>query len=293
MRMHDAEVAIGHGLVTALLADQFPRLAGLPVVEVRPPGTVNAVYRVGDGWCVRLPRTAEWAAGLEREWAWLPRIARHVSLRVPEPVALGKPSEAYPFVWAVYRWIEGERYAVAHVPDEVDAAERLAGFVTDLRTLDPAGAPAAGRRPLAELDRPTREAIHAARGMVDADAALAAWDQALTAPGWRGPAQWVHADLLRPNLLVRGGRLYAVLDFGGAGVGDPASDVAAAWSVFGPAGRAAYRRALDADDGTWLRARGLALHQAALIIPYYARSNPDFAADARRTVEQLLADAAR
>jgi hypothetical protein len=45
-----------------------------------------------------------------------------------------------------------------------------------------------------------------------------------------------------------------------------------------------------ADDGTWERARGLALHQAALIIPYYAETNPPFAAPAKRTVEEILAD---
>jgi aminoglycoside phosphotransferase (APT) family kinase protein len=69
---------------------------------------------------------------------------------------------------------------------------------------------------------------------------------------------WIHGDLLRPNLLVRGGRLRAVIDFGAVGVGDPAADVIA--------------------------------HQAALIIPYYAETNPGLAASARRTVAQVLAD---
>jgi hypothetical protein len=50
------------------------------------------------------------------------------------------------------------------------------------------------------------------------------------------------------------------------------------------------RNALDAGDGTWARARGYALHQAALIIPYYAATNPGFVAHARRTVEQVLED---
>ena len=54
-----------------------------------------------------------------------------------------------------------------------------------------------------------------------------------------------------------------MIDFGGVGVGDPAADVIAAWSVFGPTGRATFRAALDVDDGTWDRARGFALHQAA------------------------------
>jgi hypothetical protein len=35
---------------------------------------------------------------------------------------------------------------------------------------------------------------------------------------------------------------------------------------------------------------GIALHQAALIIPYYAVTNPDFVALAKRTVEEILTD---
>ena len=101
---------------------------------------------------------------------------------------------------------------------------------------------------------------------------------------------WIHADLLRPNLLIVGGRLSAVIDFGSAGAGDPAADVIAAWSVFGPAGRGTFRRCLDVDDGTWHRARGYALHQAAMIIPYYPETNPGFVALAKRTVGEVLAD---
>ena len=82
-----------------------------------------------------------------------------------------------------------------------------------------------------------------------------------------------------------------MIDFGGAGVGDPASDLTAAWATLGPVGRAAYRAALEPDDGMWARARGIALHQAAMIIPYYADSNPAFVELARRTIEQILDDA--
>ena len=103
---------------------------------------------------------------------------------------------------------------------------------------------------------------------------------------------WIHTDLLRPNVLVRDGRICAVIDFGGSGVGDPAADVIAAWSVFGSTGRRSFRDALEVDEGTWNRARGFALHQAALIIPYYTETNPEFVASARRTVKEVLADVA-
>jgi aminoglycoside phosphotransferase (APT) family kinase protein len=240
----------------------------------------------------RLPRVQQWAESLEREWEWLPRLAPHLSLRVPEPLAKGHPTRRYPFAWAIYRWIEGAPYTDELIEDERGAAKQLGRFVRELRAV-PAeeGMPRAGRRPLAQLDEITRGRLEASRGVIDADAALEAWARALAAPPWDGAALWVHADLLRPNLLVEDGRISAVIDFGSVGVGDPAADVIAAWAVFGPIGRETYRAALDVDDGTWERARGYALHQAALIIPYYLETNPGYVALARRTVEQILADA--
>ena len=110
----------------------------------------------------------------------------------------------------------------------------------------------------------------------------------MAAPVWTGPPTWIHGDLLRPNLLARDGRLCAVIDFGGVGVGDPATDLVAAWSVFDRAGADAYREALEVDDGTWERARGIALHQAALLVPYYRRSNPAFTALGLRTIGRTL-----
>jgi aminoglycoside phosphotransferase (APT) family kinase protein len=293
MKMHTDEVEIDAELVGRLVAAQFPRLAGLPVSEVESTGTVNAIYRLGGRLCARLPRVRSWADGLEKEWRWLPTLAARLSLPVPEPVVKGRRSSCYPFSWAIYRWIDGQPYADKLVQDERQAARDLAQFVAELRRIDDAGAPPAGRRPLRELDAVTRAAIGSARDVIDIDAATAGWDRALDAPAWRGTPVWIHTDLLRPNLLVHGGRLCAVIDFGGAGVGDPAADVIAAWSVFGHAGRETFRRALDVDDGTWNRARGFALHQAAMIIPYYAETNPGLAALAKRTIEEVLADIRR
>jgi aminoglycoside phosphotransferase (APT) family kinase protein len=289
--MHDGEVHIDAGLVGRLVAEQFPRLASLPITAVQSTGTVNAIYRLGDHLCARLPRVQSWARDLEKEWRWLPRLASRLPLRVPGPVAKGHPAGGYPFAWAVYRWIDGQPYTDELVCDEHLAARDLAQFVAGLRGIDPAaGAPRGGRPPLRELDTATRAAIGSARGDIDSDAAAAAWARALQAPAWAGTPVWVHADLLRPNLLVDGGRLCGVIDFGCAGVGDPAADVIAAWSVFGPAGRRTFRDALGVDDGTWDRARGFALTQAAMIIPYYRETNPGFAALARRTVGEVVAD---
>jgi len=278
--VHLDEIPIGGALVRRLVSSQFPALREVPIREVRSTGTVNAIYRIGDELCARLPRVETWARDLDKEFEWLPRLGPRLPLRVPEPVFKGVPDEDYPFSWAIYRWLEGEPYDGAS--DERAAARSLAVFVRALRALDlPADAPRGGRPPLADVDAMTREAL-------EDDAALAAWERALDAPVWDGERVWIHADLLRPNLLVRDGRMDAVIDFGGVGAGDPALDVIPAWAVFGRAGRAAYREALGVEDGVWERGRGYALHQAAMIIPYYRETNPGFVVHAQRTVAEVL-----
>ncbi len=289
-KMHAGEFDIDAGLVARLVAAQFPHLAGLPVRRVESTGTVNAIYRLGPDLYVRLPRRQRWVPDLEHEWRWLPELAPHLPLQIPEPVAVGEPVSSFPFPWSIYRWIEGCPYDDELVDDERQAARDIAQFVLALRGVAVnAAAPRGGRKPLLELDATTRDAIESGRALIDS-AAAAAWERSLEAPAWDGTPVWIHADLLRPNLIVRGGRLHAVIDFGAAGVGDPAADVIPAWSVFTAAGREAFRHALDVDDGTWSRARGYALHQALLIIPYYAQTNPAFARLAQRTVSEVLAD---
>ncbi len=288
--MHKDEIAIDIALVRRLLGEQFPHLADYSATLVQSTGTVNAIYRVGADLCVRLPRREEWAESIYNEWSWLPKLAPFVSLEVPRPVGLGKPTDGYPCPWALYRWIEGVPYEADLVNDERQTACDLADFILELRKIDKEGAPPGGRRPLIELDAATRSAIASAIGLIDSEAVSAAWSRSLEAPPWDGNPVWIHGDLLKSNLLVRDGRLSAILDFGGAGIGDPAADVVPAWSVFNLDGREAFREALNVDDGTWSRARGYALHQAIMIIPYYRRTNPGFVTMAKRTVAEVQGD---
>ena len=289
-KMHEDEVDIDTSLVGELLVAQFPHFSELPVSPVPSTGTVNAIYRLGTELCIRMPRMKKWSDDLVKEIDWLPKLARHLSLEIPEPVANGKPGCGYAFDWAIYRWIDGETFASELVSDQNQAATDLALFIKGLQRVDPTCSPPSGRRPLIELDKVTRAAINALRGVLDTDGVMTAWERALRAPAWDENAVWIHCDLLPPNLLVDSRRLRAVIDFGAAGVGDPAQDVTPAWSVFEEGTRGVFRDVLDVDDATWARARGYALHQALLIIPYYSETNPEFAAMATRTVNEVLED---
>src|SRR6266567_2315512 len=247
-RMHSDEVDTDSVLVSRLVAEQLPHWADRPIEPVLPQGTDNALYRLGDDMVVRLPRRERTVATLEKERRWLPRLEPLLPLAVPVPLAEGMPAEDYPFAWSVYSWLDGETATAGGAADPEHLATDLGQFVAALQRIDPAGGPAPGEHnffrgvPLARRD-----------------AVTAAWEGALRAPEWARPPVWIHGDLDARNLLVANGRLSAVIDFGGLGVGDPACDVMVAWKLLSAHTRDVLRAALRVDDATWARGRGWAL----------------------------------
>jgi aminoglycoside phosphotransferase (APT) family kinase protein len=289
--MHTDELPTDVALVQRLLAAQFPEWAALPIERVPSSGTDNALYRLGDDMVVRLPRI-DWAAkDVETDARWLPVLAPRLPVELPELLAHGQPAESYPWDWGVYKWLEGENPVVGSLVSPEVLAMDIARFVTALRELDVPGAPPGSRgAPLATRDAETRTAIAELDGTIDTDSVTAVWDGALQVPPWPGPLIWTHGDLLRGNLLLRDGRLTGVIDWSGAGVGDPAADLIAAWSVLPADAREILREELAVDDAMWLRGRGLALSVALLQVPYYRETNPELAGNGLHIIEQVLAD---
>jgi aminoglycoside phosphotransferase (APT) family kinase protein len=257
-------------LVRRLIDAQFPAWAELPATRLAS-GHDNRSFQLGDDLVVRLPSAAAYAPQAEKEQRWLPCLAPQLPLPISAPVAIGAPGEGYPWRWQVLRWIEGDTAAGAPVPDRMQFALDLAGFLTALQRIDAADGPAAGPHsfwrggPLATYDAETRAAIAALGARIDAAAATAMWDAALAAT-WEGPPVWFHGDVAPGNLIVRGGRLAAVIDFGCCGVGDPACDLVIAWTWLDQPARAAFREAIGLDDATWTRARGWALWKALIVL---------------------------
>lgn len=116
------------------------------------------------------------------------------------------------------------------------------------------------------------------------------WEETLRLPQWAGAPVWVHADLLPGNLLTTAGRLTAVIDFGGLGVGDPACDLLPAWTLFTGASRTAFRDTADVDDATWARGRGWALCFGIVAEHYYRDKGHVLAEVGRRAVGEVLAE---
>ena len=276
MRVHEEELDIDERLVGGLLAEQFPEWAELPL-ERAGDGTVNVVYRLGTDLSVRLPRRApreDVEDGVLAAVASLP-------VEVPRVVAVGRPQGDYPWEWAVHTWLHGE------LPDSDLPVDDVASLVEALQQLDAVGPePAYNRgRPLVRRDEGVRDALT----RVEAPGALELWERALRAPEWEGRPVWIHADLDRRNVLVRDDRLTGVLDWAGAGLGDPAVDVMAVWKLIAPGERPAFRERLCVDDGTWLRAQGWCVSQALIALGYYTpENNPPIHAEATRWLAEVL-----
>jgi aminoglycoside phosphotransferase (APT) family kinase protein len=296
-KMHPDEVDTDVALVGRLIAAQFPQWADLPIEPVRPAGTDNAIYRLGNDMAVRLPRVERATAALDKERRWLARLAPLLPLAIPVPLATGMPAEDYPWAWSVYRWLEGEAATGERIAELGRAATDLAQFVAALQRVDPTEGPPPGAHnffrgvPLAMRDESTRTAMASLGSAIDVGAVTAAWEESLHAPEWGRAPVWIHGDLDSRNLLVEQGRLSGVIDWGGLGVGDPACDVMVAWKVLSADTRDIFRTTLSVDEPTWARARGWALSQSLMALSYYTlETNAVLVLEARRWLAEVLAD---
>ncbi|MFI0140227.1 aminoglycoside phosphotransferase family protein [Streptomyces luteogriseus] len=293
VRMHEDELAVDVPLVSRLIAEQFPRWAGLPLRRLESSGTENAMFRLGADKVVRLPRHPRAVDAIAHELRWLPRLAPALPAASPEPLGRGEPDDRFPWPWSVFGWLDGGNPVPGALEQPVPLAEDLAAYVTALRGIDASEGPSGHRGvPLAARDPFMREALTHLAGRVDTAAVTKAWEEALRAPGHTGPPTWAHGDLMAGNLLVTGGRLSAVIDFGTVGVGDPAVDLIAAWCVLPAAARDVLRDAVGAGEAEWARARGWALSIAVIALPYYWDTNPLVAENSRHVIGEILAETA-
>jgi aminoglycoside phosphotransferase (APT) family kinase protein len=283
-------------LARRLVDSQFPQWAGLPIRPVELSGWDNRTFRLGDELAVRLPSSASYRLQVEKEQRWLPRLAPVLPLPIPEPVAQGAPGEGYPFAWSVYRWLAGTPAAAGAIADAVAFARALAAFLVALGRADARGGPAPGEHNflrgahVSVYGEETEQAVAALGAEIPRDDVLRVWEAAL-ATRWERDPVWFHGDVAVGNLLLRGGRLAAVIDFGSAGVGDPACDTVIAWTLLDGASRDAFRAAYGGDAGVWARGRGWALWKALITLVGYLEGGDDrMAADQHRIIRAVVAD---
>jgi len=249
-----AEVDIAEPLVRALLAEQHPDLANLPLRELNA-GWDNVLWRLGDHLLVRLPRRQVSAQLTLSEQRWLPLLAASLPLPVPSPVRLGVASDSYPWPWSVVPWLDGRPNDRTEITRPGHAAGRLGGFFRALHREAPPDAPRNPFRgvPLSERTDTFEDGRSSLAVEVDVDAIRSVWDRAVATKPWGGPPVWLHGDAHPANLLVVAGTIGAVIDFGDMCAGDPATDLAAAWMLLPSPSVSAFFAAYGAIDADFER----------------------------------------
>lgn len=300
--LHEDEVTVDEHLVRALLRSQRPDLAGLPIFDAGG-GTDNTMFRLGQAYVGRFPRTPEKVVPLRKELTWLPRLGPHLPQPIPTPVYAGQPNTDYPFPWAVFEWIPGDDAGAGEVTDWAGYGHDMARFVAALHSIDLMGATRrddlhwyrGGRVQQLEERVAACFAEVRARSRVDPDLHLDVdrlerlWSAALELPDSVAPHVWLHGDLRPANVLINNGQLCAVLDFGALSVGWPDVEHVVAWDM-PAAGRAAYRQALDVDALTWARARAWAIALSIGGVCDYWTRLPSLARESLLRLREIISD---
>lgn len=272
-------------LARKLITEQFPEYAHLPITEVEKQGNDNRTYRLGEELLIRMPLATCYAKKVAIEQELLPKLAKHLSLEIPLPVKMGRPSKDYPYPFSIYKWLAGQSLNCLTLTDQEkeQLAYDLAKFLKELQSIKDVPVLVPGqhnfwrgahvsvydkgfRDQIEKLTECHPELISGSRnkfGMIQEfyDQALALWEKAC-ATQWQGAPVWIHGDFAIGNMIMESKRLSAIIDFGGAAMGDPACDLVIAWTYFSGKARQIFIREVDLDDDTWLRARAWALWKA-------------------------------
>ncbi|KAB2443904.1 aminoglycoside phosphotransferase family protein [Bacillus luti] len=289
--MHPINVS----LVEKLIQEQFPEWAHLEVKPVKLSGHDNRTFHLGDQMSVRLPSDAAYAPQVEKENKWLPLLSKELSLPISSPIAKGNPSEAYLWPWSINKWIEGETVTKENVRDLNEFAADLGSFLVALQSIDASNGPIAGAHNfyrgglISVYDEEVRAAIENNKDVFDETVLKHLWDLALQST-WKRKPVWIHGDVAPGNLLVKDGKLSAVIDFGILGVGDPACDAAMAWTFFDQNSRNIFKERLRMDEETWNRARGWALWKALITYDANKISNKIVAEESYRVIQVIEDD---
>ncbi|WP_342638511.1 aminoglycoside phosphotransferase family protein [Orientia tsutsugamushi] len=282
-------------LARKLIAEQFPEYASLTIVDVEKQGHDNRTYRLGEHMLIRMPTAADYALKVPKEQELLLQLAKRLSVSIPAPIKMGKPSTDYPYPFSIYKWLSGKSINLLTLIDQEkeQLAFDLAKFLKELQAITDVEGPEPGQHNwwrgdhVSVYDKGAREQIAELAEIIDASKALALWDQAC-ATRWNKTPVWIHGDFAIGNILMDSEKLSAVIDFGGAAVGDPACDLVIAWTYLSGKARKIFISEMDMDQCTWLRARAWALWKATFELCQIADKNIPEAGLQKRIIDEVV-----
>ncbi|QTD56353.1 aminoglycoside phosphotransferase family protein [Parasphingorhabdus cellanae] len=264
-------IEIDTTLVNKLIAQQFPKWSNLTLTQVIPGGWDHRTFRLGETLSVRLPSAECYAAQIEKEYYWLPILEDQMPVSIASPIALGVPTSDFPWPWSIFQWIEGNAATIQEISITKDFPDTLASFLIVLHKCPITDAPKPDSHNffrgahLSYYSKQIERVIDSLGKQIDQAAVRDLWSTAI-ASQWEQEPVWIHGDVAPGNLLLKSGKLTAVIDFGCCAIGDPSCDLTIAWTGLNKHSRRIFRDAIPLDEQTWERARGWAIWKALLVL---------------------------
>jgi aminoglycoside phosphotransferase (APT) family kinase protein len=298
VEMHPGQLSVSPVAVRTLVAEQFPQWQHLQIEAVSSPGTVNAIFRIGDQFVARFPLISDddVAAAreqLQREAAAAEELIGHTPFATPRPIAIGEPGIGYPLPWSINTWLPGEPATADDCSESNSFAIDLGDFINAVRAMDARGRTYDGNGRGGDLsahDDWMQQCLTNTEWLFDVAPLRSIWVEMRDLPRGDTPDVMNHSDLIPPNTLVADGRLVGVLDVGGLGAADPALDLVSAWHLLDTERRQILRNHVGCNEAEWHRGRAWAFQQALGAVWYYVDSSPTMSEGCRRTLERIITD---
>lgn len=286
---------ININLARTIITEQFPQFSNLQITDVAKQGHDNRTYRLGPDMLIRIPTAQSYALKVPKEHELLPQLAKHLSISIPTPIAMGKPSTYYPYPFSIYKWLPGKSINLLTLNEQEKEflALDLAKFLKELQAISDILGPKPGQHNwwrgdhISVYDQGAREQIAQLANIINSAAAIDLWDQALCTK-WSNTPVWIHGDFAIGNILMLNGKLSSIIDFGGCAIGDPACDIVIAWTYLSGKARDIFLQEMALDADTLLRARAWALWKATFELCQIKDKNNPQALNQRRIINDVL-----
>ncbi|MBP9792270.1 MAG: phosphotransferase [Rickettsiales bacterium] len=257
-------------LALSLVKEQFHQYSGLEIRPVKYGGWDNATFHLGETMLLRIPRGEAYALKVAKEHNVLKKLRSRLSVNIPKPIFMGHPSKRYPWHWSIYEYLDGDSANSILLSDQEleGLAHDLGVVLNELHKIDITDAPLPGLHNywrgehISVYENGALRYFVQLEGLIDSEQVLSIWKKAVITK-WQNSPLWIHGDLASSNILVKDGKLYAVIDFGGCAQGDPACDLMIAWMFFKGKSRQIFKNTIKLNEDTWLRAKAWALWKSS------------------------------
>ncbi|MEC1158364.1 phosphotransferase [Cytobacillus horneckiae] len=276
----DSEFEISAQLAKKVIEEQFPFLKPAAVHRVGS-GWDNTIFLANDCYMFRFPRRKAAVPLIVAENHVLPQISAYIEgeVAISLPIYKGMPSEVFPYPFSGYVAIVGQTTAELAITEKqrIAIAQPMATFLKKLHEIPFERLNGVGPDTIGRLDLTVRApklekelAILEDKKLIAEKASyIKIIEQAKKAE--KTKEAFVHGDLYFRNFLVaeKGNDLAGIIDWGDLHIGNPAVDLAVAFSFFPLEGRKLFFETYGTVDGdTYCLARFRGLYVMSYLVFY-------------------------